>query len=142
MKSLAAALTATVLMVVGATLGVAAPASAAPYLDGADPVASGCAQNASTLWSASKYGYGTVELRYSWTCGTKWVRITKDWGIRGYGAVDGGRGMQVKAFGDYDRQVWTPMVYSPFGRNSVIVGASLRNCCGVVWSWNRLVTDK
>lgn len=108
-RTWAAAAMSTLLLSAGGVIA-SAPASAAPYYDGADPIASGCAGSAITLWSANNPRYGYVEVRYSTTCRTEWVRVTKEWGLGGYFAVDAGRGPQVRALGKAERQAWTPMV--------------------------------
>jgi hypothetical protein len=72
----AAAACASVLTLQGAT----AAHAASPY-DGADPAATGCASNAKTLASAPLYlpnttsQVGTIEMRYSNTCLTQWIRV-------------------------------------------------------------------
>jgi len=60
--------------------GASAAHAASPY-DGADPAATGCASNAKTLASAPLYlpnttsQVGTIEMRYSNTCLTQWIRV-------------------------------------------------------------------
>ncbi|MGX1365231.1 hypothetical protein RKD19_000590 [Streptomyces canus] len=63
------------------TLQGAPSAHAASSYDGADPAATGCASNAKTLASAPLYlpnttsQAGTIEMRYSNTCMTQWIRV-------------------------------------------------------------------
>nr|WSX53970.1 YjfA family protein [Streptomyces sp. NBC_00974] len=58
--------------------GFASTASAAAY-DGQDPISSGCSASAITAASTALYAngarVGTVELRYSTSCRTTWVRV-------------------------------------------------------------------
>ena len=60
--------------------GASAAHAASPY-DGADPAATGCSANATTLASAPLYPInsnqqaGTIEMRYSYTCKTQWIRV-------------------------------------------------------------------
>ncbi|WP_181361997.1 DUF2690 domain-containing protein [Streptomyces sp. MA5143a] len=66
------------------TVQGASPAHAASPYDGADPAATGCASNAKTLASAPLYlpgttsQVGTIEMRYSNTCLTQWIRVQSD----------------------------------------------------------------
>ncbi|MDX3586179.1 DUF2690 domain-containing protein [Streptomyces europaeiscabiei] len=63
------------------TLQSASAAHAASPYDGADPAATGCSSNAKTLASAPLYlpnttsQVGTIEMRYSNTCLTQWIRV-------------------------------------------------------------------
>lgn len=72
---------AAVAFAAGLTLQGASAAHAASPYDGADPAASGCASNAKTLASAPLYlpnstsQVGTIEMRYSNTCMTQWIRV-------------------------------------------------------------------
>ncbi|MFF7840727.1 DUF2690 domain-containing protein [Streptomyces ossamyceticus] len=66
------------------TVQGASPAHAASPYDGADPAATGCASNAKTLASAPLHLIGTtrqvatIEMRYSNTCLTQWIRVQSD----------------------------------------------------------------
>ncbi|MEU6349437.1 DUF2690 domain-containing protein [Streptomyces sp. NPDC047072] len=64
--------------VTASLIGFASPAQALPY-DGADPVASGCANTAVTArhtWMAlNGYVAGRIDLRYSTACRTVWARV-------------------------------------------------------------------
>ncbi|MFC8508832.1 DUF2690 domain-containing protein [Streptomyces sp. NPDC057411] len=61
--------------------GFTGSASAAAY-DGQDPVSSGCSASAITAASTALYAngarVGTVDLRYSTSCRTTWVRVYSD----------------------------------------------------------------
>ncbi|MEU1889640.1 DUF2690 domain-containing protein [Streptomyces pristinaespiralis] len=127
----AAAACVTGLMVTGAS-----PAHAAGPYDGADPAATGCSSNARTLASAPLYRpgstsqVGTIEMRYSNTCMTQWIRVhssistcsphpcRNDAEITRPAGVDGpaltvGRG-NVAAGEPYQ---WSLMVYTPNTRS-------------------------
>lgn len=67
-------------MALGGVLLAAVPANANP-LDGTDPNATGCASGASTIGSyyatdGLGHNVGLMEVRYSPSCGTNWVRFT------------------------------------------------------------------
>lgn len=106
----------------GLSLASSAPASAAGYsYDGTDPAVTGCAGNSTPIFS----GYltdpftgatsGQWEVRYSYSCGTNWVRaysynssyIVKKYVQRtsdGYSVSDN----DVYAGWTYSRQVYAP----------------------------------
>jgi hypothetical protein len=100
--------------VAGMVTMLSAPASAGPGDHGTDPLASGCANGASTIRTGT-VGSISYEIRYSAACGTNWVRvphlygtvymlIRSDWGgpaLGGYQSDSGG--------GSH----WTPQVYAP-----------------------------
>ena len=62
----------------GVLIAIAALASplTASAVPSGDPQATGCANSASTIWSRTYLGAGTVEVRYSSACGTNWVRVS------------------------------------------------------------------
>jgi len=70
-------------LALGASIAVAAPASAlsGTQYDGTDPAATGCATGSIVIYSADAWEgvyntvEGTVEVRYSPSCGTNWVRV-------------------------------------------------------------------
>lgn len=72
---------ATLAAVIGLVFAVGvAPASAHP-LDGTDPAGTGCASGSVVIYSQALINgfdnsrIGTMEVRYSPTCGTNWVRV-------------------------------------------------------------------
>ncbi|MFE7558775.1 DUF2690 domain-containing protein [Kitasatospora sp. NPDC057500] len=65
---------------IGLTLHGAPAAQAANAYDGKDPQTTGCSNNSTTLSSAplktsTGHQVGTIEMRYSYTCKTQWIRI-------------------------------------------------------------------
>ncbi|MBL3200717.1 DUF2690 domain-containing protein, partial [Klebsiella pneumoniae] len=66
-------LLATLGLVVLSLLGSTGTASAATS---GDPLSTGCANGAQTVWKMTYWGAGTVEVRYSPSCGTNWVKLT------------------------------------------------------------------
>jgi hypothetical protein len=117
--TVAAAGTATLLAL---TLG-AAPANAATS---GDPQTTGCANTASTIWSHTYLGYGTVEVRYSSACGTNWVRVTGAGGQQSEAGIwSAASGWQYSlSYSSAPSQYWTPMVYAP-GANCVVFYAKI-----------------
>lgn len=74
-----ARLAATLAATIGLVLAVGlAPASAHP-LDNTDPAATGCSSGSSAIYGKTIYSGGTaiglMEVRYSPSCGTNWVRV-------------------------------------------------------------------
>lgn len=111
-------------------IGVAAPASAAPR--SGDPLSTGCAGNASTIWERSINAV-RVEVRYSRTCGTNWVRVSN---VAGRSAEAGiwspNNGWQWSpSYGNAPSQFWTPMVYAP-GNTCVLFQAKFSKIGGGV----------
>lgn len=109
---------------------VASPLAANAATSG-DPQSTGCANSASTIWSRNYLGYGTVEVRYSSSCGTNWVRIS---GATGRPAEAGiwsaNSGWQYSpSYGSAPSQFWTPMVYAP-GSQCVVFYAKIVNASG------------
>lgn len=64
-------------LVLAGAVGLAPSADAAPY-DGSNPVSTGCASNATTIASrpikSPQATFGTMEVRYSPSCQTNWIR--------------------------------------------------------------------
>jgi len=79
----------TVAATAAMSLGAAAPASAAiGDISGSDPAATGCSSGAYTIASRaildnSGHNYGTMEVRWSPSCQTNWVRVTPAPGLTG-----------------------------------------------------------
>ena len=117
---------------VGLSLGVAPAAQALPI--SGDPISSGCSNGAYTVksWGVynSKYGnyQGTLELRYSPSCGMNWVRVTNN--VAGNalsGAIataPNGILMKAQVFGVGSS--WSNMVYAP-GSQCVTVTAAIQD---------------
>lgn len=110
------------LVATGVALGsmsfFAAPAEAAISHHSQDPQASGCANNAQTIYSQGLSGGGTLEVRYSPTCQTNWVRVSGQGAFAVGGSIRsyyiGLRGEGVVGFsGSRGQTYWSPMVYAP-----------------------------
>ncbi|TDC27364.1 DUF2690 domain-containing protein [Kribbella albertanoniae] len=106
-----------------AALCVPLTASAVP---GGDPQATGCANSASTIWSRTYLGAGTVEVRYSSACGTNWVRVSGATGRPSEAGIwSAASGWQWSpSYYQSPSQYWTPMVYAP-GSNCVVFRAKI-----------------
>ena len=105
------ALLATTVALVGLAVGAAPAANAAST----DPLSSGCSNGASTIWSQTYLGYGKVEVRYSPSCGTNWVRITQATGRPAEaGIYSASSGWQyTPSYQQSPDTFWTPMVSAP-----------------------------
>ena len=138
LKVIAAAVLATATLGT-ATVGAGA-ANAAPT--SGDPVATGCASSARTVWTNTYLGAGTVEIRYSEACGTNWVRVSgatnrpSEAGI--WSARSGWKWSP--SYGWSPSQYWTPMVHAPgsdcvtfqvkiTGANGLQVATGLKTLC-------------
>lgn len=121
------ALSATAVVITGLAVGAAPAANAAST----DPLSSGCSNGASTIWSQAYLGYGKVEVRYSPTCGTNWVRITQATGRPAEaGIYSGPSGWQyTPSYQQSPASFWTPMVSAP-GSTCVTFYANFVNANG------------
>ncbi|QHF21699.1 DUF2690 domain-containing protein [Rathayibacter sp. VKM Ac-2762] len=94
-------------------IGGAPAANAAPT--SGDPLATGCSTSASTIYMRNYLGYGKVEVRYSSSCQTNWVRITNAGGRQAeagiYSASSGWK--YSPSYASAPNEFWTPMVYAP-----------------------------
>lgn len=106
------------------TLAVPAEAATYPY-DGRDPIAAGCASDATTkasshLHAGNDWSVAYVELRYSVACHTAWARLSnaygpvyKTWG--GGGALihrnSDGKEYTCSLDSENDKTCYTAMVY-------------------------------
>lgn len=105
-------------------------------LNGKDPQTSGCSANATTLSSApmitaSGYTIGSIEMRYSYSCGTQWIRVNDNYtncsgdpcrneaSITRPSGQDGGRITYTDDGRPADGQPsqWSRMVYTPNTRS-------------------------
>ena len=123
------------LLALGLAVGAAAPASAAGPWDGTDPQNTGCAANALTRWSTTLVdprtgaAVGTMEVRWSRTCQTNWVRVD-NWipGAQVHMSIDRVGGPYGSASGSltesYTGTVWSNQVYAP-GTTCVHVGTQI-----------------
>ncbi len=136
-RARAARVAATLAAIVGLVLVVGvAPASAHP-LDHTNPSTTGCASGSYAIYSkAIKNGAGTtigmMEVRYSPSCGTNWVRVNN----YGYGPVAGKMVSVVGGAYDYvgDAYVgWSygNQLYAP-GSTCIIVEGSIRSSSNTV----------
>ncbi|MEU3567873.1 DUF2690 domain-containing protein [Kitasatospora sp. NPDC036755] len=79
-RKTAASALAVLACTIGLTLGGTSQAQAAGSYDGKDPQSTGCSNNSTTLSSAplkTSAGdrIGTIEMRYSPSCLTQWIRV-------------------------------------------------------------------
>ncbi|WP_157084152.1 DUF2690 domain-containing protein [Millisia brevis] len=123
---------AILMMTVVSTLGLAGQASAAPT--SGDPLSTGCANGAQTIWQQQVLGGGTIQVRYSPACGTNWVRISgatnrqSEAGI--YSARTGWR--YSPSYGRSPSTYWTPMVWAP-GSECVFFYAKIQPVNGALY---------
>ncbi|CAM3463670.1 DUF2690 domain-containing protein [Tsukamurella hominis] len=103
------------ILVALAAVTTAATAGPANAVTSGDPLATGCANGAQTIWSSNYLGVGTVEVRYSPSCGTNWVRVTGATNRASEaGITSPASGWQWSpSYGRSPSSYWTPMVYAP-----------------------------
>ncbi len=84
--------------------------------NGLDPVATGCARDAFTVGTSggtASFGTGSIELRYSPTCGTNWGRVLSAVGNTRL-TVSIRRNDKLFYFAvGFGTRLWSPMVYAP-----------------------------
>lgn len=111
----------------GLAVGTAPAANAAST----DPLSSGCSNGATTIWSQTYLGYGRVEVRYSPSCGTNWVRISQATGRPAeagiFSAPSGWK--YTPSYQQSPESFWTPMVSAP-GSTCVTFFANFVNANG------------
>lgn len=99
-------------------------------LRGQDPLASGCVADARSIWSATRSIPGHVELLYSPSCRTKWVRLSSLGGRPDHATIriPGGQSASATRTPGSSGDLWTAMVFSP-GEipYSVAVSATFHN---------------
>lgn len=106
-SALAAAVLSLLIIVAGASPAAAAPTSG-------DPLSTGCANGAQTIWDRH-IDMVRVEVRYSPACGTNWVRVssaTNRAAEAGIWSANSGWKWST-SYGSAPAQFWTPMVYAP-----------------------------
>ncbi len=114
-------------------LGFAGPASAAPT--SGDPLSTGCANGAQTVWENLILGGATVQVRYSPSCGTNWVKVlgatnrASEAGI--YSNRSGWKYSQ--SYGRSPEAYWTPMVWAP-GSECVTFYVKVQQVSGAVYN--------
>lgn len=91
-----------------------------------DPLATGCANTARTVWRTDYLGAGTVEIRYSDGCGTNWIRVSGATGRPSEAGIwSAASGWQWSpSYLHSPSQYWTNMAYAP-GSNCVIFRAKI-----------------
>lgn len=111
------------------TVGAAGTAQAAPS---GDPLSTGCANGAQTIWENTYFGSGKVEVRYSPSCGTNWVKVTNAAGRQSEaGIASQASGWQWSpSYGNSPNAYWTPMVYAP-GSACVTFRVKIGNANGI-----------
>ncbi|MGN7132523.1 DUF2690 domain-containing protein [Rhodococcoides corynebacterioides] len=104
---------AAVAIAASSMFGLASPASAAPT--SGDPLSTGCANGAQTVWESYVFGGGTVQVRYSPSCGTNWVKVTGATNRASEAGIWSNRtGWQYSpSYGRSPDAYWTPMVWAP-----------------------------
>ncbi|UYF97173.1 YjfA family protein (plasmid) [Rhodococcus aetherivorans] len=108
----AMSLVAATVLALFVVIATASSAQAAPR--SGDPLATGCATNATTIWKRT-IDFVTVEVRYSPACGTNWVRVSGATNRQAEAGVwSPHNGWQWSpSYGKAPGQFWTPMVYAP-----------------------------
>lgn len=117
----------------GLVVGSALPASAAQSHNGLDPLASGCANGASTIATfamknpTSGSTIALAEVRYSPACQTNWVRVTNPYPsgtVTLTMVITAQNGNNTGAVTTANGQHWSPMVYAP-GSTCIMMSARM-----------------
>ncbi|TSD93045.1 DUF2690 domain-containing protein [Skermania sp. ID1734] len=97
-----------------AALTLTGTGAAQAYPSG-DPLSSGCANGSTQTISRAVVGGATIEVRYSPTCGTNWVRVSNVGGRASEAGINSPySGWQwSRSYAQSPNSYWTNQVYAP-----------------------------